>query len=860
MRGQPSRIGAASLFLAGALGWFAGDAQAQPGPGSQYPNPRLNTVTPCGGKVGTTVEVTFTGTDLDEPQALVFSTSGIKAEPVLPPPPPPPDPKKPKPPPAPKPPITKFKVTIAADAPLGNHDVRIVSRFGVSNPRTFVVGDLTEVMEKEPNNDVAEAQRVELNTTINGAITAPTDVDYFVFAGKKGQRVVISCLASTIDSRLFAGLEVYDSKGKQLASNRNYQGNDALADVSLPADGDYYVRLFEYTHLQGSPEHFYRLTISTAPWIDAVHPCVVQPGKATQVTVYGRNLPNGKPDPKAVVDGRTLETITVTVNPPNDAAQLQRLAYNGLIEPRMGFLNGFEYRVKNGVGSSNPFLLTYARAPVVLGNGENSTAEKAQEITLPCEIAGRINNRRERDFYIFNAKKGELYNIEVLSHRLGAATDMRFVLHNVAAKSDIVELDDNADALSPKFLNRSEDPPVYRFSVPADGQYRLMVTCMHGSAVAGPRQFYRVRITPDQPDFHLVVMPAANNRQDSAQLLTGGNQYYTVYAMRDDGWNGPITLTVEGLPKGVTCAARTLAANTRTTSLLLSAAADAVAQPFTGEIKVKGTAVINGQTVVREARSASITWPVPPQQGVPTVTRLDRGIYLAVREKAPFNLTATLDKPAIIQGDKTTIKLKLARLSPDFKNPLIVTLLEPVPNVIINNNQPLTIAAGKEDGALAVVVNAGAAPGTYQIVFRCQGQVPFNRDPNAKQKPPINVMLPSAPLTLTVLPKQVGTLALAPPNPMVKVGGSTEVVVKVSRQYEFQGEFKVQLVLPANAKGISADPVTIAAGQNEVKLVLKAADDAVPGALNDLIIRAVATVNGNVAVTHDLKFAANVVK
>src|SRR5262249_33731140 len=161
----------------------------------------------------TTVELTWTGTDVEEPQELRFSLPGIKAEPV---PPPPPDPNKPAPnPPPPPPPLTKFKVTIPADAPMGICDVRLVNKSRVSNPRTCMIGDLPEVVEKEPNNDVDTAQRVEMNTTINGAITAPTDVDYFVFPGKKGQRVIISCLASTIDSRLHAGLELYDAKGKQ---------------------------------------------------------------------------------------------------------------------------------------------------------------------------------------------------------------------------------------------------------------------------------------------------------------------------------------------------------------------------------------------------------------------------------------------------------------------------------------------------------------------------------------------------------------------------------------------------------------------------------------------------------------------
>jgi hypothetical protein len=836
----------------------ARSAIAQPPPDSQLPNPRLTVLTPGGGKAGTSFEVTIAGTDLEEPTALLFSHPSIQAEPIQPPPPPPPDPKKPQNPAPPKPGITKFKVTLAADTPPGNHDARLVSKYGVSNPRAFVVGDLLEVMEKEPNNDVGEAQRVELNTTITGAIAAPTDVDYFVFRGQKGQRVVVSCLATTIDSRLRAGIEIYDTAGKQLASGRDYNGGDALTDVTLSADGDYYVRLFEFTHTQGSPEHFYRLTITTGPWIDAVHPCVVQPGKPTQVSVYGRNLPNGALDPNAVVDDRVLEKITVTITPPSDPARLQRLEFSGRVEPHTSFLDGFEYRLRNAVGVSNPFLLTYAQAPVVLDNEANDTPETAQEITVPCEIAGRIEKKRDRDWYVFSAKKGEIYNIEVLSHRLGAATDMRFVLRNPAAKADIIDSDDNPDMLNPKFFTRTDDPPVYRFVVPADGKYQLMLACTHGDTLAGPRQLYRVRITPDQPDFRLAVMPPANYMPDGGHLLQGGCEAYTVFAWRSDSFNGPIALSVEGLPKGVGCTSQTLSAGMRVASLVLSAAADA--PPFTGEIKVKGTAVINGKNVVHEARPASISWPVPPQQNIPTLTRLDRGLFLAVRDKAPFQVTATLDKTAVVQGDKANINVKLTRQWPDFKQPLALTFQEPLPNIVLNNNQPFTINPDKNDGALPLVVNANVEPGVYDIVLRGQAQMPFNKDPKAPQKQPINISLPSTVATLTVLPKQVGTLALATPNPSVKPGASTEVVVKVARMHQFGGEFAVQLVLPPNTAGISAESVKIEAGKDEAKLVLKAAADAVPGPRGELIIRAVAMVNGNVPTTHELKFALNVVK
>src|SRR5262249_31152158 len=159
-----------------------GSASAQPQLDNGTASPRLYTIIPGGAKVGSTVELTFTGLDTDYPEQLRFGHPGIKAEPVQPTETP--DPKKPAPQ------VTKFKVSVAPDVPVGAYDVRLVGKFGVSNPRTFVVGDLAEVMEKEPNNDVEQAQRVDLNSTINGSMTNPTDVDYYVFKGTKGQRVV----------------------------------------------------------------------------------------------------------------------------------------------------------------------------------------------------------------------------------------------------------------------------------------------------------------------------------------------------------------------------------------------------------------------------------------------------------------------------------------------------------------------------------------------------------------------------------------------------------------------------------------------------------------------------------------------
>src|SRR5262249_21014841 len=119
--------------------------------------PRLMVVSPCGAKAGSTVEVTASGFGLDEPASLALSGARLKAESLPPPPQPGPQRLKGKqkrqvPPLGPLSRV-KFKVAIPAGIPLGIHDVRVVTKGGISNPRAFVIGDLPEVREKEPNND-----------------------------------------------------------------------------------------------------------------------------------------------------------------------------------------------------------------------------------------------------------------------------------------------------------------------------------------------------------------------------------------------------------------------------------------------------------------------------------------------------------------------------------------------------------------------------------------------------------------------------------------------------------------------------------------------------------------------------------
>jgi hypothetical protein len=849
------RLGFAFGLLTGL--WWAAPAQAQIINGNQWPTPRLSFVSPTGGKVGTSVEVAFTGTEVEEPSALIFSHPGIKGTPIIPPlpkldPKAKPDPKKPPV----QPPISKFTVTIAKDVPIGFYDVRLVNKHGVSNPRRFVVGDLNEVAEKEPNNDVEQAQKIEIGTTVSGTISAGTDVDYYSFPGKKGQRVLITCLAATIDSRLDPELKILGPKGSEVGYYRPAPQQDGLVDVTIGEDGDYLIRLSKFTYTVANAEYFYRLSVALAPHIDAVFPPMIEPGKAAQITLYGRNLPGGKADPNALIGDRMLEKLTVTVTAPNDPGSIDQLKYSGLITPHMGALDGFEYRLTGPTGVSNPVLLTFARAPVVIENDDNDTPEKAQAIPVPCEVAGRVDKPRDRDWYVFDAKKGAVLMIDVMSHRLGASTNMYFLLRNLATKQDIVRQSDNPETHSFRFFSQSRDPAPYRFVVPADGKYHLLVANATGDNYADPTHTYRLSITHEKPDFHLFVMPADETRPDACRLGKGGSNYHTVYAQRHDGFKGDILLTMEGLPPGVTCPPQVLGGGMKLTQLVISAADNAA--EFTGAVKVVGTSIVNGQKIAHAARPATVTWGVPIQQNIPTVTRLDRDLMLAVRDKAPAKFIAAQDKVAVSLGDKIELPLKLSRLFPEFKANFVVA---PVPGelpvgVAFGN---LTFAPGKDDLKAVVTVGANTPPGTYNLVFRGFAPITPNADAKAKAKP-VNTILVSTPVQLTVLPKQVATLSVDNANPTIKTGAEGTILVKVARQYDYEGEFNVALVVPPNVKGVSAAGITIAPKMNDAKMIVRIAPGTPPANLQNLVLRATAVVNGNVTLTHETKINVVVAK
>jgi hypothetical protein len=830
----------APLLILGLVLLEGASARAQKG--TTFPTPRLATVMPPGGRAGTRVEVTLGGADLEESASLYCSHPGLKAERLADPPSP--DPKKPAPTAPPR-----FAITVAADVPPGIYDVRAVGKWGVSNPRAFAVGDLVEVLEQEPNSDVPQAQRVPLNSTISGAIGANVDVDYFAFPGRKGQRVLVRCAAGSIDSRLTPLVQLFDAAGRQLATNHDYRNRDAVLDCVLPEDGDYHVRLSQYAYQGGGAEYFYRLTISTTPWIDAVYPPVVEPGKPSTVTLFGRNLPGGK------AEGQGLEQVTVTIQAPAPRPG-SGLDFHGTALPRCGSLDGFGYRTRNDAGNSNVVLLTYAAAPVVLDNEDNDTPEKAQEIPVPCELCGRIEKKRDRDWYVFTGKKGDVLVLEGFADRLGSPIDLSFLVRQADSKQVVGEFDDHTDipTTMERFYTRTEDPRG-RIVLPADGRYELLVRSMTADVRAGPRQVYRVSVRRERPDFHLIVVGNTDTSGGGCTVRRGGSQDLQVVCFRQDGFEGEVALSVEGLPAGVSCPLQVLGPNQKQTALVVTAAPDAA--PWAGEIKVTGRATIDGKEIVREGRAGCIVWPTQ-QPNQPAVSRLSRSLVLAVRDQGPFRLDVPLKEASVPLGGTLELKVQVERQFSDFKAPVQLTRVS-APG--LSNGQPInipntTVSPTQKEATIKIAVPTNAVPGTYNLVFRGTGQFAFDRGDKKKQNIAVTQVTP--PVRLTVF-KGVADLSVANAAVTVPPGGSVPLDVKIKRLAGYKGELKLELVLPNGFGGVSAVPVTVPAGANEARLVLKAASTAKPGSNGNVLVRATAVVD-KATLTHDARITLTIGK
>ncbi len=702
---------------------------------AQLPSARLLSVFPAGGEQGSTFELTVAGQDLDELSDLRFSHPGITAAAVLTEPSPFHE--------LPRPVPGKFTVAIAADVQPGMYDLRAVGRFGVSNPRAFMVDDRPEMREQSPNQTPANANKVLLGTLVNGQ--ADKDgADYFKFSAEKGQRILVDCWAQRVDSLMDATLVLYDSAGKELDHNRDHNRRDPLLDFTAPASGEYVVKVYDFLY-GGGEDYSYRLTIGSRPHLDFIFPPAGEPGSKRKYVLYGRNLPGGTPS-DLIVDGKRLEEKTIEVELPAEGKAQPQPTSMDFLEPEQVVWAGIEYRLRSGQGVSNPVRLGFATAPVVIEEETNDQPDQAQEVPLPCEVAGRFSPSGDQDWFTFRAETSSIYWIEVLSRRLGLATDPALLVQRVSTDSagrerilDINEVDDASPVLGNRQYQSANHDPVFRLEAVEGGTYRIRVLDLYGGAGGSPSHLYRLSIREGRPDFHLLAL--ARDRRDTAlvaslwvpYLRKGESMALKVFALRRDDFDGEISLEVEGLPPGVSCGPALIPADRSVTDLICKVARDAAGG--IAAIGILGKAHLDKREVRREALWASPLRTVADLRGTLFQSRLTRELILAVSEKETLPLLPGLEVESkewkTSLAGKLDIPFRITRS--EFQEG---ALIRPVGIPGMWKADPIAIdSTGKGTVTLELprplTPQLKVEPGQYTFYLEASARIPYRNNPEA---------------------------------------------------------------------------------------------------------------------------------
>ena len=451
----------------------------------------------------------------------------------------------------------------------------------------------------------------------------------------------------------------------------------------------------------------------------------------------------------------------------------------------------------------------------MLDNEANDTLEKAQEVPTPCEIAGRIEKKGDRDCYRFTAKKGQVLSIEVFADRLGSAMDMLFALHN--DKGDkLTDQDDNPEIIAAAVLHphrRSAALPLHarRPTAPT----RSSSPARRRISTYGPRYIYTVRITPEEPDFRVVAMPMSNFQTDSVVVGQAGHQAFTVFVQRTRRLHRRHHRHRRQAAAGLTMKPQVIAGNQKQSAVVVSAAPEA--PPYAGPITLTG----DGDHRRQEGR------PRGPGRHDHLADRAAAAEHAdghagsiassswrcATRRRTASSPRRT--QITVPQGDRISIPVKLTR-----SRRLQGQRAGHRPGAAHRHGAAARqLSTPGKDATIKLDSKTTVLPGNYTVVLRGQTQPP---QPNQQPKPggPRNIVQTAPPIAVTIVPKQLAKVAVPQNNPKIKAGGKTR-----SCRSRWPGSSTTTARsrsrwIRRRRRASPPTPATIKAGEDEAKLTL----------------------------------------
>lgn len=509
--------------------------------------------------------------------------------------------------------VGKFLITVDASVPPGLYDVRAVGLFGISNPRSFEVCSGSVVQSKAGNTSADAAVELSVGSSAYGVCEA--NADHFYRVPTNGlSRLVIDVSAAALDSKMEPITVVSDAAGHELG--RSHSDGDPIR-IDSPPDGSCFIRIHDLLY-RGGAEFFYR------------------------VRATGDDVPR-----------------------PGESGSLR-----WPFPPAATFLPSLPAQCEAADGQEVP------------------GGQKATRIEVPCEIHGLFRSARQRDSYTFSAAAGSVDWIEIISHRLGQDTSPFFLVQRADRDGKWLDLQEvypaPAAVAVPEFSLATRDP-VYRLEAKEAGTYRLLVRDLFARDRGGHPAPYELVIRHETPDFQLVAVPESPlpGPADSKDvpvwttlLRRGGTAPIRVIVLRRDGFSGPITLHVDGLPPDVIAGPAIIPEGASTATIVLQAGENA--HQWVGPITISGVGHTAAGDFSRVARAGTVSFS---EYNAETKTllllrsRQSDQFMLAVSgvEAAPISIIPVRDTFEVPAGGKIPIAFDIKSRA-TFTTPIVLNL------------------------------------------------------------------------------------------------------------------------------------------------------------------------------------------
>lgn len=610
-------------------------------------SPRLTIILPRGAQRGKDTELTFSGRLLADVEEIMFYEPGFSVKefkPVN---------------------ANSFKavISVSPDARLGEQVCQVRTKTGISDFRTFFVGYLPDVVEKEPNSDFATPQAVPMNSTVNG-VAASEDVDYYVVEAKKGDRIAAEVEAIRLGTTLFDPyVAILDSKRFELASadDSPLLVQDCVVSAIAPEDGKYTIEVRESSY-GGNGNCRYRVHIGNFPRPTAVYPAGGKIGEEVELKFIGDAA------------GDFVQKFTL----PNE------------IIPEYGVFAGTE-------GSWSPSWNTFRLSDVgnsleVEPNNDRATATPSE---FPSAFNGILQETGDQDFFKFTAKKGQQFEVECYGRRVRSPIDPVMYLYN-AGGGQVAANDD------------SRGPDSYfRFNVPADGEYTLLIR--DHLKRGGPDYVYRVEFQPITPGLDLSIARSERYGQYRQQIFVGrGNRFGTNINLARRNFGGELVLAPKELPAGITMHHDKVPANMSVMPVVFEAAADA---PLGGGLydfiahhaenpEIKG-GFSNKSDFVYGAPGQSLYY-----------TKTTHRLPIAVVDEIPFKLDIVVPKVPIARNGSMQLKIVATKKEGWDET---ITVQFPFRPPGLGAGSSIQIPKGKTEAFYPLNANGNAAVGMWKV-------------------------------------------------------------------------------------------------------------------------------------------------